>query len=143
MKIVSFFRLDTGLFTGETFCASSAAPVHLNTPDGCGWKEGRYDALSQRVDLDSREVVDWQPPQPDENHEWNAITRRWIKRHDVREREVMRARAIEEIEDLERAQNRALREIALGDVCGTARERLASIDGRIASLRAILQDRPT
>ena len=138
MSIVSFYRLDSGEFTGQTFQASSSAPIELNTPAGCGWIAGRFDPLSQRVNLETRTVVDWRPPAPDADHEWDADIRRWRKRREAREREAARRRALEKISELEASQARALREVALGDTTGEARARLETVDAAIAALRTTL-----
>jgi hypothetical protein len=42
--------------------------------------EGRHDLYSKRYDEEMQQVVDYQPPQPDADHEWNAQTKRWQTR---------------------------------------------------------------
>jgi hypothetical protein len=39
---------------------------------------GHYDGLCQRVDVQTGEVVDYQPPRPSPNHDWDEQTKRWI-----------------------------------------------------------------
>lgn len=76
----SFYDLETGLFTGGTFGGIEEF-VAANTPPGCGARAGTHDYLSRRVDLETGEIVDWQPPKPagDEftDHEWDGGIRRW------------------------------------------------------------------
>lgn len=83
-KEYSVFDKATGLFTG-TIISVPDDRLEQNTPAGHSVVEGRHDHLSRRVDLEAvtdgligpHHVVDWQPPPPSENHEWNAKTRRW------------------------------------------------------------------
>lgn len=76
-----FFDTKTGLFTGRSLSAQSGEWVERNTPEGCGaflQAAGQeIDYLSQRVDLETGEVIDYQPPAPGDDHEWNASTKRW------------------------------------------------------------------
>lgn len=80
MTTFSFYRLDTGFFTGASF---SGPPefVAVNTPAECSALLGEFDHLSQRVDLASGAVIDWQPPAPPdtalETWAWDALTKRW------------------------------------------------------------------
>lgn len=41
--IVSFYKLETGVFTGRLFEADDEATINANTPKGCGWIAGRMD----------------------------------------------------------------------------------------------------
>jgi len=74
----SFYRADDGHFTGarvtlahvtsidqetgEQTTAPDLGLLALNTPDGCVPMEGAFDYLSQRVDLETGEVVAYAPP---------------------------------------------------------------------------------
>lgn len=79
--IWSFYDLSTGIFTGTTFSGPKNM-LPLNTPEGCGACMGTHDHLSRRFDLETGEVVDWQPPKPDDNEletfSWDNRTRRWV-----------------------------------------------------------------
>jgi len=77
MNTYSIYDLQTGLFTGVTV---SCRPQHLsaNVPDGCGCLLGEYDALSQRVNTETGDVVDYVPPRPSDRHEWNDAIKRWV-----------------------------------------------------------------
>lgn len=74
--MISFYDLRTGLFTGRRYAGPSP---ELNTPPGCGYKVGRFDAYTQRVS-ESGEVVAYQPPKPPDTElevfTWNGS--RWI-----------------------------------------------------------------
>ena len=77
----SFYDVATGaLAPGAITC--SAAQLAANTPPGHAAIAGRFDPLSQRVDLATGQVVDWQPPAPADDElrtwAWDAVTRRWV-----------------------------------------------------------------
>jgi hypothetical protein len=133
----SFYDLNTGRLTGRTFTGLEDH-LAINTPPGCATVKGVHDALSKRVDLETGALVDYQPPQPDEDHEWDASTRRWRKRADVVEREWRRERARTQIADLERRQSRPMRELQIDPANAEARARLADIDAQITALRGEL-----
>lgn len=74
----SHYRLDTGeILAFSEKCLEPPTPA-----EGFGILEGTYDHLSQRVDLDTGEVVDWQPDKPagDDytDHEWDEGAKRWL-----------------------------------------------------------------
>lgn len=46
--------------------------------DGHGCVLGDYDGMCYRVDLETGDVVDYQPPQPSPNHVWDVGTKRWL-----------------------------------------------------------------
>lgn len=82
MSGTSFYRADTGLFIDLHYGGSDPAWLEVNTPEGCIALAGRFDHLSQRVDLATGLVVDYQPPAPaaDELRDWSwdAEVRRWV-----------------------------------------------------------------
>lgn len=135
-KTWSFFDPSTGQFAGRTYSGPEAA-LEVNTPTGLAPLEGEFDHLSQRVDLDNAEVIDWQPPQPDDDHEWDSERRRWVQTAAARERDVRRMQAQVRIERAEKRQTRAIREHLLGDA--TALQRLADIEAEIVASRADLR----
>lgn len=77
MTWFSYYRKDTGEILPFS---DKGAPAAVS--DEIGAIEGTYDHLSQRVDLETGDVVDWQPPRPvgDEytDHEWDTGTKRWV-----------------------------------------------------------------
>jgi hypothetical protein len=83
MPIYSFYKADTGLFSGRLFEGPETMLV-LNTPLGHVALEGVYDALAQRFDLATKTVVEWKPQQPTstalETFVWDSQSRRWLGR---------------------------------------------------------------
>ncbi len=107
-------------------------------PPGCTAIEGHHDHLSRKVDLESRTVVDYQPPQPDAEHEWHEESKRWRKRPDVLAREAKEQSARNRIEALEESSRRPMRELALDPDNATARAKLVAIEAQIVAARADL-----
>lgn len=121
MRHWSFYREDDGAFTGESF-ASTIPDHHLaQLPAGCAAKEGAFDHLSQRVDLTdtAHPVIDWQPPQPSPDHEWNPEQRRWRLKPAAEEKAARRARARDRIRQLEQEELRVARVLLL-EIAGQA-----------------------
>jgi hypothetical protein len=137
----------TGHFTGATVSATDPADVAANVPPDCDAVAGDVDPLSQRFDVVEKRVVDWQPPAPDSDHEWNAQARRWRKRPEVvaAEQADQDARAL--IAAQEVAQGRAIREVVL-KLAATLpaddpdRTRLEQIDQEIAAARPQIMRAP-
>lgn len=77
MNTFSVYNKETGFFTG-TYITCAGHFLDLNVPEGCSCMLGTYDHLSQRIDLESSTVIDYQPPQPSENHQWDADAKRWV-----------------------------------------------------------------
>ncbi|HZR03385.1 MAG TPA: hypothetical protein VFA81_09465 [Burkholderiales bacterium] len=88
-------------------------------------------------------VIDWVPPQPDLDHEWNSQTRRWQKRADVAAREARSAQARAQIAALELQQARPMRELLVNPQNAEARARLQALDAQIADARGDLVLPPT
>lgn len=107
-----------------------------NLPAGHAAKDGRFDPLCQRVNTESGEIEDYQPPQPDADHEWHAESKRWVLSEAASARRMRIQHARARITQLENSQHRAIRETALGDPDAAAR--LKAIDQEIAQLRADL-----
>lgn len=134
MKTHSFYDPATGIFTGRQFSTSLADPdahaaaLIANTPADHAHIEGAYDCLSQRV-VDGQ-VVEYQPPPPSADHEWNAATKRWQltaaaqKRHG----DALQARA------LEGQQHSLVRRLALNPNDADARARLQALHDQITLL---------
>lgn len=139
MKTHSFYDLTTGLFTGQTFSCDVADPptyarlLAANLPPGCASIEGAHDRENYRVDLASGEVIDYQPPQPSADHEWDAAAKRWQLNAIAAAAQVAKEVALTRIQALEASQHRAVREAALGDAAAIIR--LRTIDQQIAALR--------
>jgi hypothetical protein len=140
MKTITLFDLGTGQLKRVLTLPDHA--IERNVPEGLGVIQGRFDPLSQRVDLTTGAVVDYVPPQPDEDHEWrdNVINGRprWVKKPEVVERELRVAGARREIERLESTQLRAMRELLIDSSNVEARGRLQEIEAAIAEKRKAL-----
>lgn len=80
MKTWSEYLLADGTFTGVTFRLDDA-DLSLNIRPGMAAAEGIFDRFSQRVEVLTGEVIDYQPPPPGDTDlevwEWNASTKRW------------------------------------------------------------------
>lgn len=128
MRRWSFYDLETGEFVGREFCSSNEADIESSMPSGCGAIEGRHDPLTERVDLETMQIVAWR----------NAKRIAAVERRDV----VLGARS--RIASLEARQMRAMREDRLRpddrdpSDNKTPRERLQEIDDEIAALRAVI-----
>lgn len=138
------FDLATGLFTGRAMEASEDTRT-VNCPVGFGWIAGVVDWQSQRVE--GGKLVDYIPPQPDADHEWSPTRKRWVLRAEVAQQRARAAAAMAEIELLERASLRPLREVRLAELSGRAAPmnavaRLQEIEARCEVLRGDLLPAP-
>ncbi len=108
---VNFYDASTGLFSGvsiHTNLTSQKAVrqfIAENTPAGHGAYIGHVDPLSQKVDIQTHQLVDYQPPRPSPRHEWNPTTKRW-----QRQAALKRSEVIARISELEKGQHRTVRE---------------------------------
>jgi hypothetical protein len=93
-------------------------------------RQAKLDALWANV------LVDYQPPAPSADHEWDGETKRWRLSAATTAKAQARAAALVAIAALETQGIRPMRELTLG--LPGAQERLASIDSQIAALRASL-----
>jgi hypothetical protein len=134
MKNYHFYDLRTGEIHRHSFSASDHEAVSTNTPPGCAAIEGQYDREAQRVDISTGQVIDYQPPAPSADHEWNADTKRWQLTAAAADKISRSNAARARIAQLEAAQHRHVREHCLG-VAGAAAE-LKKIDAEISSLES-------
>jgi hypothetical protein len=108
---VHFYDTTTGLFSGVSIHTNLTAPKDVkkfiaeNTPAGHGAYVGYVDALSQKMDVASGQLVDYRPPQPSPKHEWNPTTKRWQRQVGMK-----RSTALARIAELEKGQHRTVRE---------------------------------
>ena len=81
MNCWHFYNLDTGLFNGASFVGQTKNLAN-NTPSECGAAAGVIDWTSQKVDLQTGAVVDYQPPAPADDQlrtwTWDGQARRWL-----------------------------------------------------------------
>jgi hypothetical protein len=137
-RSVSFAHKETGLFNGMHMMFSDDALVVLNTPPDHFAVDGQFDSLSQRVDIATGKVIDYQPPSPSADHEWSATTKRWKLNAAAQSKINNHNSAMSQILTLEATQHRAVRELALGVT--DAQQRLADIDAQITTLRGGLRE---
>lgn len=146
MRHAHFYDAATGIFSGKSFSFPNGREdvLRANTPEGCSVFEGDVDHLCQRIDIASGKLVDYVPPQPDADHEWNGISKRWVRSASVEQSKQSVTAARFRISELESMQSRAIREHLLRPNdrdpkdSKTARERLQAIDDEIAALRAAI-----
>ena len=140
MKRVAFYHKDTGLLAHVVLVASDDKVVEANTPAdhaALELKDGlTADPLSQMVDVATGKMVDYQPPQPSADHEWDAAVKRWQLKPEVATARAGHRLALRTISQLEAAQARAIREHVLGDQSALAR--VQSIEQQIVAQRAKL-----
>jgi hypothetical protein len=134
MTTLTVFDLETGDFSRSLSIPKSADPL-AQIRAGEGFKLGRFDKRSQRVDLTTGDVVDYQPPSPGAGYEWNVTSKRWVKRADVIAREARQAQAAQRIDELELSQRRPVRELLIDPNNAAARTRLVEIEAEIATQR--------
>lgn len=137
MKTITLLDLKTGAL-GRVLTLPEMA-IAQNVPDGFGFVAGRHDRQSQRVDLSTGEVIDFQPAQPSNDHEWNAETKRWQLKPEVIERNQRHAEAQAQLEALDPKETRALSDLAANPDDQSAKERLADIRAQKDAQRQLLQ----
>lgn len=82
-RTVLFYSLVDGTFDGRGRTGTDEQ-IEAKTPAGCGAIDADMvgDWRSQRVDLPTGDVVDWQPPAPADTElatwSWDADARRWV-----------------------------------------------------------------
>jgi hypothetical protein len=134
-----FYDATTGVLHDKAIATDAADPqsvakfARANAPAGHIPIQGAFDPLSQRVDVATGKIIDYQPPAPSADHEWDLVAKRWTVKAAVMAREKAKATALARIDALDRASIRAGREMLLG-VAG-AHDRLARIEAQIAQLR--------
>jgi hypothetical protein len=70
------YNVETGIFTGVSLDCP-ADHLDCNVPEGCGCIMGPVDSMSQRVDMTTGQLVDYQPPQPSVDYVWDDVSKRW------------------------------------------------------------------
>ena len=131
-KTFSVYRKSDGLFTGGRLHVPEA-DLARNLRDGEAHVDGTVDHLSQRVDLATGAVVDYQPPQPSIDHEWNAEVKRWQLTATASVKQQARVAADAQIAALIASQHDAVRAAILGEP--TALQCLKDIHYQIELLR--------
>ena len=104
MRRFHYYHQDTGALYDGAFVVNSPHPeadAAANAPPDHLPIEGTFDHMSQKIDVTTRQPVDWQPPAPSEHHEWDVAARRWRLSAAATERQAKRAAAMAEIARLE------------------------------------------
>ena len=133
MRTWSFYHPQSGEFLNSRYRSNIDDHLKINTPDGYVAIEGEFDHLSQRVDVANGTVIDWQPPRPTDEHEWNGETKRWQLNSSTLATQRAKEQARSRIQQLDSKSTRALRELALG--INGAHERLRAIEDELQALR--------
>lgn len=137
-----YYERSSGVFHASSVHTNANDPeralafARANAPEGHEPMAGDFDVLSQKVDVSSGAVVDYQPPAPSADHEWDETAKRWMLSQRAQERAMRNATSLAEIRDLESRAVRALIEHALDDE--GARDRLEALHKQITDLRAAL-----
>lgn len=140
------YSLETGIFTGQSVTGDDAT-LAANVPDGCGGAADVIDWASQRVDLATGAVIDWQPPAPADDAmrtwAWHAGAKRWIDQPTLAARRAQRMQEVQlAIQTQEAAQARPMRELLQALLNSHApdqqpRARMQHIADEIARLQAL------
>lgn len=130
--IWSFYNPHTGEISSRKFSGPDKA-VAANTPEGLIAIKGEFDPMSTRI-IDGL-PVDWVPPQPSDQHEWDDDKRRWVLTLQASKRSASIQNAMDEISRFESMQLRSIRELALDPGNVTSREKLEWLDEQIALAR--------
>lgn len=137
-----FYVAATGVLTGDNYVGADLAG---NTPEGCLAIEGVTDWQAQRVDLQTHELVAWQPPAPAsdalQTWAWDSAVMRWTPVPTLAALKAVRlARLQQQIEAQEAAQARPVRELLAAVLSGgqadqPAKDAFAAVQATIAALR--------
>ena len=78
-QLHSFYRVSDGTVTGDTYAGQD---LENATPAGCLPMPGRFNPVSQRVDLETGEVISWRAPAPTADDftawSWDEAQGRWV-----------------------------------------------------------------
>lgn len=139
MKTYGFYHKETGVVHSNQFSSDDDSQLVNNIPTDHVAIEGQLDSLSQRVDVATGQVVDYQPSQPSFDHEWNVITKRWQLNAAAQLKISNHNTALSQIDGLEAKGIRAMRELLLTLSPDSAeRQRLATVDTEIAKQRPLI-----
>jgi len=146
VKSVMFYHHETGILHRNHLVTSDDALVSKNTPadhEPIEVPDGRrFDHLSQRVDVaqlrggehaTAAHLVDYQPPQPSADHEWNASTKRWQLSAAAQAAAAASAAARARKAELIESQHDLVRRAVLGDM--DAKRQLTAIEDEILALK--------
>lgn len=133
----SFYHKDTGVIHPKKFSTDDLTQLPGNVPSADHIAiDGHHDHLSKRFDLETERVVEWVPPAPSADHEWNDEVKRW-QLSAAAIAKLNRANAARaRIAQLVNSQHEHVRAHCLGKPGAAAR--LQAIDAEILSLQSDL-----
>lgn len=137
MNLYSFYHKESGALHPKLFGTDDVTQVAGNTPADHFAIEGHHDHQSKRVDIKTKQVVEWIPPTPSADHVWNPETKRWQPSAATVDKINRDNAARARISLLEASQHRYVREHCLG-IEGTT-EKLMAINDEISTLEKGLQ----
>lgn len=131
----SVYNKETGLFTGLVLSTSNPDDNwrSINVQSGFDIIEGEYKYLQFRIE--DGQVVDYIPPRPSSDHEWNLDTKEWQLSVEAQRRLDRRGAALHAITTIELQQLRTMRELLLNPDNKDARKRLSEMDALISDAR--------
>jgi hypothetical protein len=135
VRTVSFFHKETGALHSNQLICSDDAAVALNTPADHIAIDGHHDYLCKRVDLETKQIVEWIPPAPSADHVWNPETLRWQLSAAAQGKAQARQLAQARIAALRASSIDVMRELLLGNE--SARARLQAIADEIEMQTAL------
>lgn len=139
---VSFYHKDTGMLNSMHFSTSDPRLIVLNCPADHLWVDGHHDALSKRVDVATKQVIDYQPPRESIEHIWDDNKKRWVLSPEALERDRVLTNARKRVKELDSASIRLLRDavlqLMLGQDTTQSYRRLAGIEDELNTLRPLL-----
>jgi hypothetical protein len=138
MKRYSFYDKKTGVLHQSKFSTDDPSQLAGNVPPEHGAIDGHHDHMRKRVNVETGELIDYQPPAPSAEHVWDEASKTWNLNPDAMAKIERRRTAYARIAVLESSTLRSLREHALGYV--GAEQKLKDIDAEIAALRADLKE---
>lgn len=133
-KNFTLYDRATGMFTPSYYFGNPA----LHETEGFAAMEGHHDHLSRKVDPATGEVVDHQPPQPDDRHEWDGTAKRWVPNAATRAHQSALLAAVTRTAELEAPERHLVRRLTLDPSDAEARRALAAIDDELARLNKLL-----
>jgi len=133
MKAHTVYDAATGVLLRVVMCPESQLAANVREKEAS--IEGDFDTQSNRVDLKTGEVVDYQPPQPSPDFEWDEDVKRWKLSESAVAVMVADGDARTAIKDQEATSLRAIRELLLNPDNTEARAKLQAVDDAIAAER--------
>jgi hypothetical protein len=157
MNLYSFYHKETGAIHQKRFSTDDPTQVRGNTPADHIAIDGHHDHLSKRVDVSvppelvddisprgfvvgkriAHKIIDYQPPAPSAQHEWDAVKKRWQLSAAAQGKAQARQAAQARIAGLRASSIDVMRSLLLGNE--SARAQLQAIADEIeAALQAAL-----